>query len=278
MTVMCSALNVSRSGFYASERRGMSRRARENARLVEQIRAVHVRSRATYGSPRIHAELGANKIAAGRHRIARLMREEGIVARRPRRFRKTTLSNHGLPVAENVLAREFTTASPNEAWVGDITYIWTRQGWAYLAVVLDLFSRRVVGWALREHLRTELATEALNHALRRRVLRPGLIHHSDRGCQYASKAYQDVLANHGMVASMSRKGDCWDNAVAESFFATLRGELTERCEWATHPQARAAIHEFIEVFYNRQRRHSHLGYLSPAQFETLAAANIGVAA
>ncbi len=195
------------------------------------------------------------------------MREEGLQARRKRRFRVTTESGHGLPVARNVLARRFAADAPDSAWVGDITYIWTAQGWLYLAVLLDLFSRRVVGWALRPTLAGELATEALEMALTRRQPPRGLIHHTDRGCQYAAREYRDVLAKRGITCSMSRRANCWDNAVAESFFATLKAELVHDREFATHAEARAAITDYIESFYNAERRHSALGYVSPIAFE-----------
>ena len=195
------------------------------------------------------------------------MRQEGLEAVPPKRFRVTTDSKHSQPVAPNLLARQFDPAGPNEAWVTDITYVWTWQGWLYLAVVIDLFSRRVVGWAADSHMRTEPVLDALAMALARRRPGPGLVHHSDRGSQYASKRYQDELERHGIVASMSRKGDCWDNAVAESFFGTIKTELLDRRPWATRSGAKEAISEYIELFYNATRLHSHLGYVSPAEYE-----------
>jgi transposase InsO family protein len=195
------------------------------------------------------------------------MREQGLVGRRRRRFRITTDSSHGLPVAPNLLKREFRTDAPNKVWVTDITYLWTREGWLYLAVILDLYSRAVVGWSMSESLSRELPLAALDMALRSRRPLPGLVHHSDRGTQYASADYQQALAQHGLVCSMSRTGDCWDNAVAESFFATLKTELVYETDFVTRAQARSAVFDFIESFYNRRRRHSFLGYVSPVEFE-----------
>jgi len=278
VAAMCRVLGVSPAGFYAWRRRPPSPRATENAALVEEIREVHVESRRTYGSPRIRAALLARGRKAGRHRVARLMRHAGISARRRRRFRATTDSRHAMPVAPNVLARTFKAPAPNVAWVTDITYVWTREGWLYLAVILDLFSRRVVGWAMRESLSRELALDALDMALRSRRPSSGLLHHSDRGSQYASADYQTALAERGIVCSMSRKGDCWDNAVAESFFATLKTELVNEVDFVTRAQARRAIFEFVEVFYNRQRLHSSLGFVCPVVFESMYDAEKRVAA
>ena len=263
------SLKISRSGYYASIGREPSKRAREDAELVREIQDIHRASRSTYGSPRVHIELEARDFQVGRHRVARLMRENGITAHFKRPFRCTTDSKHSLAVAENHLSRNFAVDGPDRAWVTDITYLWTAQGWLYLAVVLDLFSRRVIGWSMAEHLRTELVLGALNMALGQRAPSQDLMHHSDRGCQYASQAYRDALAAHGIECSMSRKGDCWDNAVAESFFGTLKTELVHRTRWATRLAARTAVFEYIEVFYNRLRRHSYLGYLSPVDYENL---------
>lgn len=269
MTIMCKALEISRSGYYASLDREPSQRTQEDAKIIAEIEEVHQVSRGTYGSPRMHVELRARDFQVGRHRVARLMRENGITARFKRPFRRTTDSNHSLAVAPNHLDRNFTVDGPDKAWATDITYVWTEQGWLYLAVVLDLFSRRVIGWSMAEHMRTDLVLGALNMALGHRLPNPDLTHHSDRGSQYASQAYRDALATHDIQCSMSRKGDCWDNAVVESFFGTLKTELVHRTRWSTRLAARTAIFEYIEVFYNRQRRHSHLGYLSPVSYETL---------
>jgi len=266
---MCEALEVSRSGYYASIGREPSNRAQKDAELIAEIQDIHRASRGTYGSPRVRLDLEARNFQVGRHRVARLMRENGITARLKRPFRRTTDSKHSLSVAENYLDRNFTVDGPDKAWVTDITYLWTREGWLYLAVVLDLFSRRVIGWSMAEHLRTELVLRALRMALGQRAPSPDLTHHSDRGCQYASQAYREVLDAHGIQCSMSRKGDCWDNAVAESFFGTLKTELVHRTRWLTRLAARTAVFEYIEVFYNRQRRHSYLGYLSPVDYERL---------
>lgn len=267
VSLMCSALRVSRSGFYAWRRRQPSRRAREDARLAAEIRTVHQQARGTYGSPRVHFELQQRAFQVGRHRVARLMREQGLTALFKRRFRRTTDSKHNDPIAANRLNRQFDVEGPDRVWATDITYLWTDQGWLYLAVVLDLYSRRVVGWSMAEHLRSELVLGALEMALGQRAPRDGLLHHSDRGCQYASSAYREALSQAGIVCSMSRKGDCWDNAVVESFFGTLKSELVHRRRFATRLAARTAVFEYIEVFYNRQRRHSYLGYLSPAEYE-----------
>ena len=276
--VLCRVLRVTRSGFYAWLCRPPSRRAEANERLQVAIQAAHRQSRGTYGSPRVHRELVAQGFEAGRHRVARQMQVLGLVARRQKRFRITTDSRHGHRIAANVLQREFAVERPNQVWVTDITYLWTREGWVYLAVVLDLFARRVVGWAIAEHLRTSLALDALHMALGRRLPGAGLVHHSDRGCQYASDAYRGVLARHGIVCSMSRKGNCWDNAVAESFFSTLKVELVHRCTWADRATARLVVAEYIECFYNAERRHSVLDYRSPAEHERLHAAKLSTAA
>ena len=271
VTLMCRVLGVSRAGFYAAERRVPGNRAQHNEILSAVISVIHKTSRQTYGSPRVHREVRAAGLVGGRHRIARLMRKAGLRARRPRRWRpQTTNSTHGYGVAGNLLQRRFSvkeSGGPNRVWCGDITYVRTEEGWLYLAVLLDLGSRMVVGWAMRESLAAELSVAALRMALARRQPAPGLLHHTDRGVQYAAAEYRELLATHQITASMSRRANCYDNAVAESFFATLRWELLNRHHWQTHAAARSAIFEYIEVWYNRQRRHSALGFLSPLQFE-----------
>ena len=264
---LCRVLHVTPSGYYAWAKRPPSRRHREDVQLKARIRAIHRASRGTYGSPRIYEQLRQDGFTAGRERVARLLREMGLIGLPVKRFRRTTDSAHPHPVAANVLARDFDAAQPNERWSTDITYLWTWEGWLYLAVVLDLFSRRVVGWAVQPHLRTELALDALEMALGRRVPETGLVHHSDRGCQYAADAYQARLRDHAIVCSMSRKGDCWDNAVTESFFATLKTELIHRQPWPTRRETKHAVAEYIEGFYNPYRLHSSLGYVSPNDFE-----------
>lgn len=264
---LCRALEVSPSGYYAWLRRSESRRCRDDRRLTTEIRAVHRASRFTYGSPRIHAELRDRGIACGRHRVARLMRQAGLEGVHRRPFQVTTQSEHLFPLAPNRLDRCFGVPEPDAVWAGDITYLATHEGWLYLAVLLDLCSRRVVGWALSRQLRRGLPIEALEMALARRRPPRGLLHHSDRGGQYASTDYQRILAQHGIDVSMSRRGDCFDNAPVESFFATLKTELAARSTWRTRAQAQREIFEFIELFYNATRRHSALGHLSPADFE-----------
>jgi len=230
---------------------------------------VHQRSRENYGSPRVTAELQALGVRCGENRVARLMRENGICAKR-RRYRATTNSKHNLPVAPNLLARQFTVDRPNAVWMTDITYIWTSEGWLYLAGVVDLYSRMVVGHSMSRRITEELTLEALNQALGRRRPKPGLLHHSDQGSQYAADDYRKLLKECGFTASMSRKGDCWDNAPMESFFATLKTELIYRERFTTREDAKRKIFEYIEVFYNRERRHSSLGYQSPVDFEGMA--------
>jgi transposase InsO family protein len=269
----CRLLEVCPSAYYAwaaaSSRRGSppAREARE-LELVEAIRAAHARSRGTYGAPRVHAALKKQGVRCTRRRVAELMRRAQIRSSRHRRFRvRTTDASHGRPVADNLLNRQFERERPDQAWVTDITYVATGEGWLYVASVMDLCSRRVVGWATADHLRTELATEALEMAIRERCPDAGLLHHSDRGTQYASEYYQALLARHGITCSMSRAGDCYDNATMESFFKTFKVELVYQEEYATRAEARRAIYEYIEVFYNRQRLHSSLGYRSPAEYE-----------
>ena len=267
VTTLCRVLGVSRAGFYAAQARPVPTRVAEDERLAIEIAAIHAGSRRCYGSPRVHAELRARGHCTSRKRVARLMRRAGLAARRRRAFRVTTHSRHSWPVAPNRLARQFTAPAPDRVWVTDNTYLATVDGWLYLAVVLDLFSRRVVGWATSERLTEGLAVEALHMGLARRRPRPGVLHHSDRGAQYASEEYRAVLAQHGMQRSMSRAATCWDNAVAESFFATLKVELGRDAAWPTRTEARRAVFEYIEVFYNGERRHSTLGHLSPVAFE-----------
>jgi transposase InsO family protein len=270
ISLMCRALQVSRSGFYDWQKRGPKALTPEAQRLHVQIRSIHRKSGRTYGSPRVHQALRRQGIRCSRKRVERILRQEGLRAKTKRRFRSTTDSNHGRPVAPNLLKRQFSVEAAegmNRVWVSDITYLPTRAGWLYLAVVLDLASRRVVGWAMKDTLEASLATDALRMALWRRRPAPGLLIHSDRGVQYASEAYQEILAQHGIRCSMSRKGDCWDNAVAESFFASLEWELIEESDWHTHEEARRAVFDYIEVWYNRQRLHSSLDYKSPAEYE-----------
>jgi transposase InsO family protein len=272
--LMCRALGVSRGGCYASFRRPKSTRQARREEVVAKIRESHERSRGAYGSPRVFEDLKANQVKVSLNTVAKYMREEGVSAHRPKRFvPATTDAGHTHPVAPNLLDRDFTRGEPNTGYVSDITYVPTAEGWLFLAVVIDLFSRRVVGHATAENLKASLTLDALEMTLRGRTL-PGAgagagerLHHSDRGVQYACVSYRAVLEAHGLTASMSRVGNCYDNAVAESFFATLKRELVSRVSYATRAEARRSIFEYIEVFYNRQRRHSSLGYLSPAQFE-----------
>ena len=268
MTSMCRVLEVSRSGFYAWVRRPESDRTKTNRKLLVSIKAIHAKTRRSYGSPRIHEELQAQKISCGRHRVARLMRENGLVAKASKKYKATTDSNHSNPVAENLLLRNFEAFDPNEVWVGDITFVWTREGWLYLAVLLDLFSRRVVGWSVRERLDRSLVLEALERALALRDPEPGLIVHHDRGSQYASTDYREILDERGCLLSMSRKGDCWDNAVAESFFGSLKTEWIPETGYQTRKEAVLDLFQYIEAFYNRTRRHTTISNVSPVDFES----------
>ncbi len=270
VTVMCRVLKVSRSGFYAWRRREPSARRRADEQLMALISEFHRRSRGCYGSVRVHRDIRDSGHKAGRHRVARLMRAQGLRGKRRRRYRCTTNSEHPYPVAANVLGRRFQPQAPDRVWVSDITYVWTREGWLYLCVVLDLYSRRVVGWSTGTTLKTNLVLRALDEALRQRRPGPGLLVHSDRGAQYASHAFRRRLATYALEPSMSRTGNCWDNAVAESFFATVKVELLQDVTFATRAQAHSALFDYIEVFYNRHRRHSTLGYVSPAHYEEAA--------
>jgi putative transposase len=271
---MTSALGVSESGYYRFRKRASFKRSQSDHRLVETIRRLHVASRQTYGSPSIHQQLRQLGIAVGRNRVERLMRDHRIVGLMPKRRRVvTTDSRHEHPIADNVLDRNFTAASANQKWVSDITYIATSEGWLYLASVIDLFSRRVVGWSMSDRCDQHLTLAALRMAVERRQPADGLLHHSDRGSQYCATAYRQLLADWRMIPSMSRKGNCWDNAVIESWHRTLKVELVYRQRYRSRAEARASIFEYIEGFYNRERRHSRLGYLSPDQFERQHAAD-----
>jgi len=265
--LICRCLAVSRSGYYAWRKRLPSVRVQQDARLRVEIAASHTASRRTYGSPRILRDLREGGHHVSRKRVARLMRDLGLEGRRKRRYRATTDSRHRFPVAPNVLMREFDVETPNTAWVTDITYLATLEGWLYLAVILDLFSRRVVGYAMSERIDRALVLEALREALVRRSGVRDLVHHSDRGSQYASHDYRDALDQAGITCSMSRRGDCWDNAVVESFFGTLKMELLYELPLQTRGATRTAVAEYIEDFYNVRRRHSSLDYQSPVEFE-----------
>ena len=274
--VLCRVLDVARSGFYAWCRRPLGTRAQQNQGLVTQIRTCYHAARGRYGSPRIHQDLQAQGLRVGRHRVARLMRLQGLRSiRRRRAWRSQGMTAPGV-VAANVLRRDFAATRPNEKWAGDITYVPTRQGWLYLAVLMDLYSRRIIGWAMDDQGATSLTLSALEMALRQRAVRADLLHHSDRGSQYGAAAYQQRLVVCGIRCSMSRPGNCWDNAVVESFFATLKTELISKGDpFSTRQEARTAIFEYMEGFYNRARRHSTLGYLSPVEFEQRAAYSTG---
>ncbi len=267
LTLMCRVLAVARSAFYAWRRRAPSPRAREDARLQITLAAVHRRSHQTYGTPRHQRELRAQAVWVSRRRVARLMRAAGLRAVTPRRWQRTTQADPALPAAANVLDRAFAVGQPNRAWGADLTYCGTDEGWLYLATVLDLGSRRVVGWAPSATLEVGGVHTALQRALALRQPGPGLVHHSDRGSQYASRDYQAVLAAHGVTCSMSRVGNCWDNAVLESFFGTLKRELVDRYRWPTRASLIRALADYIDGWYNRERRHSSLGYLSPIAYE-----------
>ncbi len=268
LTRLCQTLSVSRSGYYAWRCRPASARTRANAQLLEHLRQLHRQTKARYGAIKMWHALLAAGIACGRHRVARLRRAHGLEARRTRRFRVVVEQHQFAPPAPNRLHQVFVAPAVNRIWVGDLTAIATRSGWLYLAVLLDLYSRRVIGWAMSAKPDQHLALEALRMALVSRRPHQGLLHHTDQGATYTSVAYQQRLAEHGIAASMSRKGNCYDNAVAESFFSTLKNELVHERDYHTREDARAEIFEFIEVFYNRQRLHQTLGYVSPEQFET----------
>lgn len=264
---MCRVFEVSRSGYYRWIRRKPGRRQLDNQSLDAQIRQIYVESRGRYGSPKITRELRSRGRRVGKNRVARRMRHAGLRSKVCRKYRVTTNSKHRFPVAPNLLARNFSAEAPNQVWVSDISYLATRSGWLYLTVIIDLFSRLVVGWALSSSLSHEMVVAALKRAIRRRRPGKGVIFHSDRGVQYACTEFRKELAEHGFIQSMSRKADCWDNAVAESFFGIMKTELIYHERYAGHQDALRSVFEYIEVFYNRQRRHSTLEYLSPAEHE-----------
>lgn len=270
---MCRLLEVTRAGYYAYAKKPPPEQRPAEVKLRAKVARIHEQSRGTYGSPRVLAALRASGFPASKRRVERTMRALGLRARPRGRFRTTTKANPKHPVAPNILNRQFAASRPNERWVTDITYIWTSEGWCYLAAILDLFSRRIVGWALDATLNTSLPLRALDQALRCRAPAPGLQHHSDRGCQYTSQDYRAKLEALGIEVSMSRKGNCWDNAVAESFFATLKTELIHGRTWTSRIELRAAVFEYIEIFYNRQRLHSTLDYKTPDQVEKEHAAH-----
>ena len=267
LTQLCRTLGVSRSGYYAWQRRPLSARAMANARLLEQIQQLHRQTKARYGALKLWRALQLTGVRCGRHRVARLRRQHGLMAQRVRRFRMMHERHEFAPPAPNRLQQVFVAPAINRIWAGDLTAIATRAGWLYLAVVLDLYSRRVIGWAMSAKPDQHVALQALHMALGQRCPRPGLIHHSDQGALYTSVAYQRLLAQRGVIVSMSRKGNCYDNAVVESFFSTLKNELVHEQRFHTREDAQAAVFEFIEAFYNRQRLHQTLGYVSPMQFE-----------
>jgi putative transposase len=267
LALMCALLAVSLNGLRAWLRGGSPDRKRlTDAQLLVLIGAIHAEVKGAYGSPRMLEELRGRGFQVGKARVERLMREHQIRARHKRRWKATTDSKHGLPVAPNVVERNFTPEAPNRLWSADLTYLWTDEGWLYLAVVIDLFNREVVGWAIKERMTADIVTDALTMAWFRRRPEPGLIHHSDRGSQYASAVFQALLAQYGMTCSMSRKGNCWDNAPTESFFNSLKNERVHGKRYRTRAEARADMFEYIEVFFNRRRRHSTLGFKSPMQF------------
>ncbi|APT59740.1 transposase [Roseomonas gilardii] len=268
---LCSVLGVSQSGYFAWRGRPACRRQHEDMVLLAHVRSAFTLSNGTYGSPRMTRELQDSGLAVGRRRTARLMRENGLRARQKRRFKRTTDSHHAWPVAPNLLDQDFSAEGPNQKWGSDISYIWTCEGWLYLAVVIDLFARRAVGWAMADRLHRELALTALRKALIMRRPTPGLIHHADRGSQYCSADYQAELRKHGILISMSSKGNCYDNAMVETFFKTLKSELVWRTMFETRQDAEQAIGRYIDGFYNPVRRHSALDFTSPAQFEKMAA-------
>jgi putative transposase len=267
LAALCRAMEVSESGFYAWRKRPDSRRKQQDKALLQQIQEVHQESEQTYGSPRVYQELKAQEVPCSEKRIAHLMHDHQISAQTSKRFVTTTQSDPALPVAQNVLDRQFTVETPNAKWTADITYVWTSEGWLYLAVILDLFSRRIVGWSMGNTLERSLVLSALSMAVTGRRPNTGLLCHSDRGSQYASGDYQTQLRAAGITGSMSRKGNCWDNAPTESFFASFKRELVHRTHFPTHEAARSAVFRWIEVWYNHKRRHSTLGYLSPEAFE-----------
>lgn len=264
---LCHLMGVSQSGYFAWKARPASRRQHDDMVMLTHIRSAYFLSNETYGSPRMTRELQDQGFTVGRRRIARLMRENGLHARHKKRFRKTTDSHHAFPVAPNIIAQDFATTGPNQKWGADISYIWTREGWLYLAVVIDLFARRVVGWAVSDRLHRQLALRALEKAITMRRPPKGLIHHSDRGSQYCALDYQGMLKTNGIIISMSGKGNCYDNAMVETFFKTLKSELIWRTVFHTRHDAEVAIAHYIDGFYNPARRHSALDYLSPIQFE-----------
>ena len=264
----CAVLNVSLSGFYAWKNREASPRQHRDMILLAHVRAQFSTSHETYGSPRMHAELNEDGVTVGRHRVARIMRENGLQARQKTRFKKTTDSEHSGPIASNVLDQDFNAEAPDQKWGVDISYVWTAEGWLYLAIVLDLFSRKIVGWSISDRMKKGLAIEALQRAISLRNPAPGLIHHSDRGSQYCAGAYRKLLEGHGFVASMSGRGNCYDNAMVETVFKTIKSELIWRTAFTSREQAADAIGLYIEGFYNPRRRHSSLAYASPAAFET----------
>ena len=264
---MCAVLDVSIRGYRAWKRGGAPDRQRlTDSQMLALIRAIHAELKGAYGSPRMVRELRARGFSASKERVERRMRDNGIYARHKRRYKVTTDSKHGLPVADNRLARNFTPTAPNQVWTSDITYLWTDEGWLYLAIVLDLFNREVVGGSLKPRMAADIVTDALSMAWFRKKPAPGLLHHSDRGSQYASLVFQDKLKEYGMLCSMSRKGNCWDNAPTESWFNSFKNERVHGIRYATHDEMKAVSFEYIEVFYNRKRQHSTLGYQSPLQF------------
>jgi len=267
LTILCRVCNVARSGFYDWLRRKPSRRAKEDERLKIAIKAVHNRTRKSYGARRLQAELAADGFQAGRDRIIRLRKELDIHCIQKRKFKATTNSKHTLPVSKNLLNQNFNPSAPNQVWVTDITYIPTREGWLYLAGVKDIYTCEIVGYAMAKRMTQELVSRALFRAVQQKRPVAGLIHHSDRGSQYCAYDYQKQLKQFGMISSMSRKGNCYDNAPMESFWGSLKNELVHHQHYATRDEAKASIQEYVEIFYNRQRRHSRLGYISPAAFE-----------
>jgi putative transposase len=271
VTVLCAVLQVSRSGFYAySQRQATAWGERDGLMLLTRVNAIHQATGHSYGSRRMAKQLQDEGFSVGRYKARRLMKQAGISVGRPKRRPVTTDSRHGYAVAPNLLARQFDVEQPDTVWAGDITYLWTAEGWLYLATVLDMYSRKVVGWAMSSRIDAELVQEALRMALGRRCPSAGLMHHSDRGSQYACGTYQALLAENSIRCSMSRKGDCLDNAVAERFFGSLKGERTSLRHYATRQEARDDVIDYIEMFYNSRRKHSYLGYVSPNEFEKLA--------